>query len=402
MLGERVCRIRKLNIRTISYILLLLPVFKPYYFSTVDFLQTINLLYYLGAIGIMCVYSCTAIFYKLSRAITIPIFGICFMLFFATWQNGGELINSLLHIVTIVAMCLFAISCHAKGRDIWVDYLYALKVVLLLYFILNLLTMLLYPNGIPSISAGLRAQWLYGNDNGIVKLVVPGIFASLLLDIEGKSISFTSLFMIIASMCLYVFHQAYTALIVTMFILAWVIAERLLIKRVKVVLLCVVGFMLAFEIVVVIFGGTLGITDFIARLVGLDSTFSGRNYLWQRILLSFIGMPFWGYGVQDDRTMIRYIGNANGSHNYFLDTYYLCGIIGVVLLCYILTRILLSIIRVEKTNRSQYFACGILISYLIMFMFEPFYNSEPSLYPILLIVYLLFECKNISIQNNTK
>ena len=86
------------------------------------------------------------------------------------------------------------------------------------------------------------------------------------------------------------------------------------------------------------------------------------------------------------------IGNAYGSHNYYLDVVFQRGLVGFIPL---LVLILLPVITPQKRiNNNCYILLGVSCSYFIMFLMEPFIGTEMLHLPIFFSAMSLLADKN--------
>ena len=82
----------------------------------------------------------------------------------------------------------------------------------------------------------------------------------------------------------------------------------------------------------------------------------------------------WGHGRLSSENMLIKIGNAYGSHNYYLDVLFQRGLIGFVPL--LILFIIPAFWKEKHISRDTYILLGCCCSYFIMFLMEPFIGTE--------------------------
>ena len=315
----------------------------------------------------------------------------------STLFHDGEIIAVLKHSVKVILLCC-VVEIIIDNRRLLFPFLYAIRDITLLLFILNLITCFIWKNGIPDITADSSyPYYLFGNVNTTIRVVLPGMMCSSIIDQENNRK--LPLHLLIYSFgFLYIYLNVYpttTTLIALFIILIWILFEWALIKHFTQTYFAFVCLILFLELMVVVVSNTK-LIDFIADLFNKSSDFTGRAILWQRAISSVKNHFLIGVGRQNLTTIYLTIGNTSGSHNYFLDLLYqsgLCGFtsfISIVVFPIIMFRKSFFKTWTPTKINTVYVIVGYCMSLLAMFLSEPFYEYEyyfvPIFYSLLILI----------------
>lgn len=326
----------------------------------------------------------------------------CLILVLATAYNDGNIWSAIIKSIRIIFPCLLiGIVIIRRDNYSW-HFLNTIKYFTAFFCLADIVIMLLYPNGIPSYSEGHNnAYFLYGNVNTTIKMIFPGMCCSSLIDIKKKKISFSTVLFWLCLIYQYfaVYHTG-TTMVALLFISVWLIMMHFFSGKIKRLYFISLAAISILEISIVLISNTNVIT-FVAGLFNKSSDFTGRLILWQRVLRYIREKPILGHGQQATDSIRLYIGNASGSHNYFLDIVYQCGIIGLAFFLLLIIIPLISIRKNPDTSVEQYVLIGYCISYLIMFIMEPFFGHESTFIPIFFASLILSTIMNKNRRNTS-
>ena len=261
-----------------------------------------------------------------------------------------------------------------KGKLV---FLHVIRDVCLLIFIADLIAAVLYPEGIPSVTTGPEEPFfLYGNVNVTVRYLFPGLLCSVLLDAkQNKKISVaTAIFFAgYVFLCVRVYFMA-TGLCAMLFLVLWSLGSRILSKRVRLFTAIILLLYLVFELTIVVFQSQF-VTDLIVAIFHKSPGFTGRNILWANCIRLFRAKPVFGYGAINRERLFYMIYSPSGAHNYFLDMLFQRGVVGAIPVFFFLLFPLFKKAP-EKSKTEHYILVGFALAYILMFLFEPFYNVE--------------------------
>lgn len=170
------------------FFLIAIPILAPYYFlqhvvigRMLDYMIYFSLL----LIAFFCFKNIT----KITNCIAVIIIPYTFLLLTTIINRGSTMviIAVIKHSVKVILIC-FMVECllyDKKKRD---SFLHAVRDVTFIFFIMNLITNIIYKNGIPSITQSVaNPYYLFGNVNTTIRMVLPGMCCSSLIDLKrGK------------------------------------------------------------------------------------------------------------------------------------------------------------------------------------------------------------------------
>ncbi len=376
------------------YFLIFCRYLLPYIFmdNTVGFISKIPILdYSLLAISTFLM-AVQVIFcgYRPSRTdvLLIIVYG-CLVL--STILNHAEITACLINAFQVILIC-FTIKCALNNETKIVILLRLIRDISLVIFIANIITTVIYPDGIPSITKLEDTPFfLYGNVNTTVKFIFPGLLCSILLDEKKqKRLSLLSIFFCVGYvyLCVCVYFMA-TGMFAVLVAILWYLNKKIIAKNTRLICTVVISVLVVFELAIVVFNNQ-ELSNGIASMLGKESGFTGRDYLWYSCIQNIKLRPVLGHGVLNSLRLERMIGNQSGAHNYYLDTLFQRGVVGVVpLLLFLIAPLFLTGQRTY--SKERYILIGFAIAYLIMFMFEPFYAVERFHIPVFYVLNLLTE-----------
>ena len=141
--------------------------------------------------------------------------------------------------------------------------------------------------------------------------------------------------------------------------------------------------------------------EFLAQLVGRDSTFSGRTDIWSALLKEgtdpLFGVGYYSFWLQGDRVARvseEFFYHLNEAHDTYLETYLNTGLIGVALLFAVIVSS--AIWTKNQAMKSEPFGAFRLASFLPMLIYgitEAFMNRLGFLWFLFLLVIIRYPKK---------
>ena len=369
-------------LRYAVYVIILFPILAPYYLlQHAVYGILIDYWTYLSIV-IMTVLVIKNI-YRISGTIFL-IISMYMLLLATTIMNGGEAIAVIKHSIKLVLLCC-VIDTVIYEEKTAMTFLRAVRDICSLFFIINLITCIMWKEGIPSLTKNPQHPYFFfGNVKTTIRIVLPGMLSSTLINHkENKRFSLHSILYLAGF--LYIYAEVYpttTSLMAIFVLIIWILFEHQFINHTTQIFFASLCFVLALELLIVILSDNT-VINLIAELFHKSADFTGRASLWQRAMISIKENMLLGVGRHSPDDLRISIGNVNGSHNYFLDTLYQSGIIGLSLtLVLILYPILKGNRKEINGNQTIYYLVGYSICLLIMFLSEPFYEYEYYFIPI--------------------
>ena len=364
------------------YVIILFPVLAPFYLlQHAVYGVLIDYWTYLSII-LMTILAIKNI-YRISNTIYL-IITMYLMLLITTIFHGGETAAVIKHSIKLILLCC-VIDSIIKDKRTAMTFLRAVRDICFVLFIINLITCIIWKDGIPSLTKNPQHPYFFfGNVNSTIRLVLPGMLSSTVINhIMNKRFSIHSI--VYLAGFLYIYTKIYpttTSLMAVSFLIVWILFEHRFINHTTQIYFICTCVVLALELLIVVLSDST-IIGIIADLFHKSTDFTGRASLWQRAMISIRENLILGIGKQSADELRISIGNVNGSHNYFLDTLYQRGVIGLSL-----TMILLFYPLFKGNRRNVrgdhviYYLVGYSICLLIMFLSEPFYEYEYYFIPI--------------------
>lgn len=373
---------RKINIYKSKPLVtvLLLFLLKPAYFSSINILDTI---YTWGS------YLCTLILLFLvvySKRITTPIKWIVAFygtILFSTIYSHGNVLNFMKSNFSSLAMCLLFALWLEKSPETLIDCFSVLEI----FVYINLLTIIVFPNGMYKI--GTYSQcWLLGYKNPQIRTILPILCMSMIRSYwKSSKLSFQAICLMTASALTFTLINSATSLVgIALFLGLFLLVNKKKAELPKFVTLLnglyvtIVSF-----VIIVILQKQYLFSNIIQNWLERDLTFTTRVNIWSKSL-PLIKEKLWlGYGHLTYEQYV-YLYNsmyASHPHNYFL---YLIISGGILLLAVTFIGFLLANKQLKKTSST---ATGKIIlfalySFLVMGLTESLTNTV-LLYPMLIL-----------------
>ncbi|API92973.1 MULTISPECIES: O-antigen ligase [unclassified Virgibacillus] len=384
-----------LSVKKILYIIIIYPFFKPYFFSTMGLMPYVN----------QALFAMSLILIVLLHLRKLPSIyingGMCFILLFYTFTSISTFLNDSIS-TDFLSFMAFAIgfglllNYSLISKKDFSYFLFAIYFLLYIYVLTNLIAMFLFPNGIPSITDNIASpQYIFGNTNSAIKLLLPGLCFAFLYDlISFKKLRKRSWLLLILVWITVIKSWSVTAvfgLIIFTFIILYKNSGN---KKFVLSYHNSLVFSLIIFLVLVVFRSENSFIVNIVEIFGKDVTFSNRDVLWLNAIDSIKSTPIWGYGYQSEDIIWKHIGNRYGSHNYYLDTMFRGGLISISFLILGLIVFGRNLAKQENTSVKRVLlgTCG---AYFLMWIAEPFQSTE---YLMLSILFVLISRLNIVVS----
>ena len=286
--------------------------------------------------------------------------GLCMSLFFIRLYRNKITRTSLLLFLCILSLLLSTIIkgasftsflttwggffCFYVGAETFIKeqplvFISALEIWLYFVVIVNLITMVLYPNGMPLdrlviINQDSKYTWFWGFKNTICNLLIPFLtFVFTNSYISGKRmLCKRNLIAMLLSLITGLLSNSGTLGIVIILFVIFVFLYRFKIVRsvVNPKTMAVAGVVIS--VLIVFFNIQYLFSWLIVGVLGKDITLTQRTIIWMQAIADIRQSPLWGYGVQSSTTfgLLRFSNSSNHCHNAILTLAYQGGILAVV------------------------------------------------------------------------
>ena len=139
---------------------------------------------------------------------------------------------------------------------------------------------------------------------------------------------------------------------------------------------------------------------------GRNTSFSGRDFIWQNTINLIKENPVWGYGVEEYSSLLVRYGMSGGytfftlhAHDRFLETMYRGGIVLLIIYVIMLCVSTYYLFKYRKLNASKIVAFSLFV-YLVGMITE-FYRYSYLFFPMMVIAENILLLQN-SIDNDLK
>lgn len=306
-------------------------------------------------------------------------------LFFSNYINASLNLSYLLSLILSIGFALL-LGYAILNKNELLSLLLALKILIYLYALLNIILIFIYPEGIPSVLQERGSQYyLFGNVNASIRFLLPGLLFSMLYDVLKKDkVGKGSWLLLIITWITLIKTWAVTAMFGLFFYSVIILLNM---KKTK-VYFAYIGALIGSIIMtafLVFFKIESNLLAEILLYFEKDLTFSTRDVLWMNAVDTIKQSIIWGYGDLDSDELGYFIGNRYGSHNYYLDILLRGGIVSASILLVGLLYMSTKIIRSKGS-----FITNLLVAssgaYFVMWMAEPFIATEYLMFSILFVL----------------
>lgn len=271
----------------------------------------------------------------------------------------------------------------------FVRHLFSLNVLFSLLIYLHVVLFILYPDGLwyetDWIGVGDKTRHLFGNYNqtgfiALIALMVNGLY--VLHTGRGR---LNMILLAIVSLVVAVVVGSMTSVIGLLVLTAYFLLRKMIKHPAAWIAAFFVVYVLFF-VVIVWSGNNIKdwplVATFLEDVLGKDSTFTLRIYLWINSVTLIHLSPWFGYGVQGVEWMAEQIGGS-GAHDIWL----MILLEGGAVLCTLFIAILANIFITAAKHRSAQstYAVVCLCVALLMSLFETYHYV--SLFAIVIIAY---------------
>jgi hypothetical protein len=282
-----------------------------------------------------------------------------------TILHGGDWLRPIKEFGPVISLCLLADYCAKK--EILGVLLKAMSNILIIWLMLNLITMIYYPDGLMTVVRGVKTlskNWFLGWQKRIGFYAFPAFTSSILYSRYKFGKLFTFRFYLLLSIAAYSLLRvwAVTTIVTTAIFLILILITRYkpiryIINPYSLIIICYIWFL-----GIVIFRLQYLFSGIITSLLHKDLTFTGRIYLWDEAIQYFLQRPIFGSGFQNYIEL--YGATVESAHSFYLDILVEGGLVCFCIFLKIQKEYLKAVYpyRHESYGRSIY-----ILSFVIMF-----------------------------------
>ena len=322
------------NLCLLINIMVLFTIIEPSYFSRIELLNGLNRIFKIVVIVCVLLY-----YFMVKRRTNIYVLLIAafeFSMILSTILNRGAIYEGIRKGIYILTLTLFmSIMIDLDSQAL----LKALSVVLGVYVHINMLTRILYPNGLYVTELeGYKNCWFLGYDNLAAIIIILAQTVSVFRIVVGQDRTmFWDKSVVISAAAFLLWQQIATGILAEclFFFILMIMRNPDIRRMVGKAKIFVIG-MFALFIFLQFF--SLQQLETITRLFanfGKDGTLAWRMLLWQKAWKDIISArSFWGLGVHIGLDYVSRFGSVGATHFHcnYLQVLYEGGIIGIILL----------------------------------------------------------------------
>lgn len=262
--------------------------------------------------------------------------------------------------ISVIAPCLYVQMMFEKNK--WQEMLKNNVDILVVLSIINLVTVIVFPNGIvkEAMDSDGNEQFFLGIENRFSFYYLPllGIQAILSLSMFGK-INHKVFIMGLVNTAVLLYFWAVGGMLSMLLLMSFMLLFSI-VNFGKLLKVYIMGFLVLLgNYLLVIVRIMKQYEHFFSVTLDKDITLSGRTYLWDYGLLSFSQHPFLGVGYENTSYLGRFLDVAH-MHNLMMNILFTGGLLGLLLFFLIQFQWMKKIDNYRNTKEG-----GILI--LIMF-----------------------------------
>lgn len=333
----------------------------------------------------MC-YGLSLVFYvyQVTKTHLISKLEVVFLLFFSytllnTFLKGhffNSDIDEVVQQLSLLFVTYYGLKMSTKAT------ISTLNFVLNLLCLINVVSIILYPNGIfvQSNYYDLDIKyWFLGNRNPMSRFILISLSITLIHSfIYHNRVTLKHAILVVIHIVTIIYLNSITALLSTIFVIliALIHKQKPYSKHINIITFYISGIILSYLIVVNhIQYNFLDALSFLGR----DVTLSGRDYVWARTIKVISQNFLFGRGFLEKTEIFRLIG-ASHPHNFFLWILFHSGLMGLLLYSYIIV----TVSNMVKVHMSAFYIriCFAVISSLFIMGIAESLTQMPLIFTI--------------------
>jgi len=265
----------------------------------------------------------------------------------------------------MLAMSLLVELCIYKNAiEKFLIVAYRFLVVLIL---INLITIILFPNGMYTDYRNWRLNWFFGNYQQHIYMYLPAIcFGSLLSVCKENRLSITVILMMFLILAAYLYVWSVTSLVAMTIVIFLMLFRNRIPQAINALSLFIASIAVSFGLIILKIQNVFGF--FIEGVLKKSLTLSGRTVIWDTALTHIRKSLLFGYGMQEASVVEKFI-LMRTAHNQYLDALYIGGIVFLGLYIFI-NIIAANTLLKERSHAASKVITFTLCGYYIFFISE--------------------------------
>ena len=271
-------------------------------------------------------------YYKKIDKLLLAVFICNFYMIIPTFINHGYYVKFLGYFVDSVGLLFVIKNFSYKYKDFFIN---SVKIFCRLMIYLNLILLILYPDGIFIENNGyLITRYLFlGMDNQAVGMLVPFMIIDYAISkYQNNTKKLIFHLDVIAFLLSILMIWSGNSIVGLMFLILAMLYQKIVKKNLTIKnSMYILAFLFVF---IIFFQGFKLFSDFIVEVLGKDLTLSGRTSIWSNGIKEWLKYPLLGHGFQISEAFITFANVSDyvrGAHNQILNILLHGGIIYLIL-----------------------------------------------------------------------
>ncbi|MBR1663274.1 MAG: O-antigen ligase family protein [Ruminococcus sp.] len=367
------------NKATLLLTIVFLFLFLPEYFQRDD---TVRYFYFIlgSAVSVLFILKSILVMKKGANKygiiLLIEVFIFYFIILASTILNSGPYNSYLANSIIGVGTC--SLLLYSFSMDRVEETLKALIISIEFYVTINLITVLMYPEGLYVLKSYVgntfNEAFILGHRNNSIEYCIPLVGFNVLLELyRGKKYTKNHIYCLIISSATVVLTWSVNAILCMLFL---IMMDLYIVLRKKSFIISVGKLYLIFftvSVLVIVYNIQTLFVGLLSRYLNRNVTFSSRTEIWKRAVPAVLSNLWHGYGVEKDLIKFRRIRHPNSCHNYFLDYLYYGGVFllaDVTLMIFTITK------RLEKFDGNIKTRISVIFGgYFILWIATPIHRN---------------------------
>jgi O-antigen ligase len=278
-----------------------------------------------------------------------------------------------------IGYCWFIYLLVKKGDNYWISAMSAMLNVLV---IINFVTIVLYPSGMPYSLSGEPVEtgsstriWLLGYANNHSTYFVYAFLFSMLNAYKknGGQISTTTIFLYVISLISTIMVSSQTSLVALIVFGIYIVfcgsAKKLSLVSIKSYLII---YLIIWIIVVALGTAIVSFPNemiwFVESFLNKDLSFTGRSSVWLSAIEWIKTYPLFGNGAESYSMLFAKVGVENGPHNEILNILYEGGLVHAIFFIGLVFSFARPLYGLRKCNVAKAISIAIFLMLILQLM----------------------------------
>lgn len=321
---------------------------------------------------IVCIAMLISIFINIKFIRHDSIFSLVIIyIFFAIQYFLMNMNNEKIHILDFFTNCIFFLYMDIQFKKNCNRQIKSIFIVLFLYVFINLITVIVFRNGLYLSSVTHNPSYILGHRNSITKFAIPMIFFSVMFLITSnkKNYKIKEAFFILINLIAAVMVWTGSGLIsLVIMICVYYFVNIGKFRNLNSIHLYIIG--ISLFVLLSVFRMQDMFSFIIEGMLHKDMTLTGRTELWDLALYGISNNIITGVGSISDFYDSINMSGFSSFHSFYLDLLYRGGLI-LFIAFFTMAILLTKNIKTIRNNKTRAIIASTILAYLIIGLVEP-------------------------------